>query len=328
MTVVGSDGDYLEPIEGVSTIGITNAERYDFIIDTEDKERKTYEIRFGGPPGEEANCNGLAAVAFLTYESSEVDQSTKPNFENSVNLPGRIINPLPTIEHPDSQEPLTVSDLRSATPMLNKEKPDKTFYLQFGDSTRGAHINNLKFDITTLGAPLLSQEDDLDRSQVCESSYAIDAVMCDPDTHELGCRCFHILEIELGDVVEIFMLNPIIDTNIAHPIHLHGYWHNVLGSGLFPANMTSPDYNISPYLEYVKELNENGSINKNLENPPRKDSLQTLTGGWVLVRFEANNPGYWIMHCHISYDQIEGQDIVFKVGNSDDWSIPEDFPKC
>jgi len=321
MTVIASDGDYLEPIEGVSTIGITNAERYDFVIDTLDKERKSYEIRFGGPPGEEANCNGLAAIAFLTYESSEVDQSTKPNFKKSINIPGRIINPLPTIKHPDSQEPLTVSDLRSASPLLDKKKPDKTFYLQFGDSDRGAHINNLKFDVTTLEIPLLSQEDDLDRSMICESSYAVDALLCDPSSDRHSCRCFHILEVELGDIVEIFMLNPTIDHNIAHPIHSHGYWHHVLGSGLFPPNVTS-------HLQYVKEQNENGNINRNLEYPPRKDSLQTLTGGWVLTRFLADNPGYWIMHCHISYDQIEGQDIIFKVGNSNDWSIPKDFPTC
>ena len=56
--------------------------------------------------------------------------------------------------------------------------------------------------------------------------------------------------------------------------------------------------------------------------------MQTAPGRYILTRFVADNPGYWIMHCHISFDQIEGQVLVVKVGNREDWKIPEDFPKC
>ena len=81
-------------------------------------------------------------------------------------------------------------------------------------------------------------------------------------------------------------------------------------------------------LTYVKNANENGEIPRNLEFPPTKDTITTIPGGYVLTRFYADHPGYWIMHCHMSFDQIEGQDMIFKVGNKEDWTIPDNFPKC
>ena len=144
--------------------------------------------------------------------------------------------------------------------------------------------------------------------------------LCNPETDENGCKCFHVLHVDIGDVVELFFINPAEDKPIAHPMHLHGYYFNVIASGPIPE---------SNPMEYVRMLNENGGIDRNLHHPPQKDSLQTRPGEFMLVRFIADNPGYWTMHCHISYDVIEGQALVINVGNSVyDWTVPQDFPKC
>ena len=143
--------------------------------------------------------------------------------------------------------------------------------------------------------------------------------LCNPETDENGCKCFHVLHVDIGDVVELFFINPAEDKPIAHPMHLHGYYFNIIASGPIPE---------SNPMEYVKMLNENGEIERNLHHPPQKDSLQTRPGEYMLVRFFADNPGYWTMHCHISYDVIEGQALVINVGNSNDWAVPQDFPKC
>jgi hypothetical protein len=37
----------------------------------------------------------------------------------------------------------------------------------------------------------------------------------------------------------------------------------------------------------------------NLENPPFRDTATLPKGGWVVFRFNANNPGLWILHCHL-----------------------------
>ena len=59
-------------------------------------------------------------------------------------------------------------------------------------------------------------------------------------------------------------------------------------------------------LTFVKNANENGELPRNLEFPPTKDTITTVPGGYVLAltRFYADHPGYWIMHCHMSFDQI------------------------
>ena len=142
-------------------------------------------------------------------------------------------------------------------------------------------------------------------SKYCKESYATEGLLCDPDQDKHGCACHHILHPETGDVVEMFLINPDLDEPIAHPVHLHGYFFNVIGSGTIPEE--------NP-LEFVKQQNEEGRIKRNLEDPPRKDTVQTSPGGFLLIRFHADNPGYWLMHCHISFDLVEGQVMVVRVG--------------
>ncbi|KAE8443950.1 hypothetical protein EG329_001174 [Mollisiaceae sp. DMI_Dod_QoI] len=68
----------------------------------------------------------------------------------------------------------------------------------------------------------------------------------------------------------------------AHPFHLHGhqFWELASGSGNF-------DY-------------ENGYVGLNTSNPMRRDTMTVNAYGWSLVRFVADNPGLWALHCHIS----------------------------
>ena len=33
--------------------------------------------------------------------------------------------------------------------------------------------------------------------------------------------------------------------------------------------------------------------------------------GWLLIAFETNNPGAWLMHCHIGWHQVEGLALQF-----------------
>jgi FtsP/CotA-like multicopper oxidase with cupredoxin domain len=65
-----------------------------------------------------------------------------------------------------------------------------------------------------------------------------------------------------------------------HPIHLHGHDFFVLGSGTGTFDASSATLNFA--------------------NPPRRDT-STLpgggNGGWLVIAFQANNPGAWLMHC-------------------------------
>jgi len=40
---------------------------------------------------------------------------------------------------------------------------------------------------------------------------------------------------------------------------------------------------------------------------PRRDSISLPQGGWLAIRFVADNPGAWLLHCHINSHLSVGQ---------------------
>jgi hypothetical protein len=69
-----------------------------------------------------------------------------------------------------------------------------------------------------------------------------------------------------------------------HPLHLHGHDFWVLGSG-------TGAYSSSDVLNY--------------DNPPRRDVATIIAGGWMVISFITDNPGSWLMHCHIAWHASE-----------------------
>lgn len=84
----------------------------------------------------------------------------------------------------------------------------------------------------------------------------------------------------------------VIQTTLAvpHPIHLHGHDFSVLaqGSGTYSS-----------------------SISLNLSNPPRRDTAMLPASGYLVLGFETDNPGAWLMHCHIGWHTSEGFALQF-----------------
>ena len=67
----------------------------------------------------------------------------------------------------------------------------------------------------------------------------------------------------------------------AHPIHLHGHDFVILAQ-------STARYNVST------------SINTfNFNNPPRRDVALLPSGGYLAIAFRPDNPGVWLLHCHI-----------------------------
>ncbi|KAG0538600.1 hypothetical protein BDA96_03G250500 [Sorghum bicolor] len=96
----------------------------------------------------------------------------------------------------------------------------------------------------------------------------------------------------------------------SHPFHLHGYNFFVVGRGLG---------NFDPAKDPAKY---------NLVDPPERNTVGVPAGGWTAIRFRADNPGVWFLHCH-----LEGLKIAFLVedGNGPDESVlppPKDLPEC
>ncbi|OTB09364.1 putative multicopper oxidase [Hypoxylon sp. CI-4A] len=96
--------------------------------------------------------------------------------------------------------------------------------------------------------------------------------------------------IELPDAnVWVYM---VINTELAipHPIHLHGHDFYIIAQG-------EGDYS--------------SDVTLNLDNPPRRDTAYLPASGYLAIAFETDNPGVWLMHCHIGWHTSEGFALQF-----------------
>ncbi|EQL00798.1 Multicopper oxidase family protein [Ophiocordyceps sinensis CO18] len=76
----------------------------------------------------------------------------------------------------------------------------------------------------------------------------------------------------------------------SHPVHLHGHSFRVLSS--FRAKGRDGWGSYNPF-----ESKSPSAIN--LENPLVKDTVTVPRRGHVVVRLAADNPGLWMLHCHM-----------------------------
>ncbi|KIW94119.1 uncharacterized protein Z519_05435 [Cladophialophora bantiana CBS 173.52] len=90
-----------------------------------------------------------------------------------------------------------------------------------------------------------------------------------------------------------------------HPIHLHGHDFAVLDQCV-PDSTTECDVS---------------KASLTLNNPPRRDVAFLPNGGYLIVAFRADNPGVWIMHCHIAFHASSGLAVQI-VENRERISIP------
>lgn len=97
----------------------------------------------------------------------------------------------------------------------------------------------------------------------------------------------------LGEWVYVIVESPI---PLGHPIHLHGHDFHILAHG---------------YGTY------DSSVELNLDNPPRRDVAflpgdgPTGQGGYLVLAFFTDNPGVWLMHCHIGWHVSMGFALQF-----------------
>lgn len=134
------------------------------------------------------------------------------------------------------------------------------------------------------------------------------------------CECSHVLSVKLNSVVEVIIVDEGVTFDANHPFHLHGHNFRVVGMRRLNASTT---------IEQVKAFDKAGLLKRNLKNAPIKDTVTVPDGGYTVIRFKADNPGYWLFHCHIEFHVEVGMALVFKVGEHNEMPpLPREFPTC
>ncbi|XP_070037428.1 laccase-7-like [Nicotiana tomentosiformis] len=124
-----------------------------------------------------------------------------------------------------------------------------------------------------------------------------------------------VKKVKFNATVEIVFQNTALIGIENHPIHLHGFNFYVLAQGFG---------NYNPAVDRKKF---------NLFNPQERNTIGVPVGGWAVIRFRANNPGVWLMHCHLDVHLPWGLATSFVVENGPTPSTrlpppPPDLPKC
>ncbi|GLA74358.1 hypothetical protein AtubIFM55763_005599 [Aspergillus tubingensis] len=86
----------------------------------------------------------------------------------------------------------------------------------------------------------------------------------------------------------------------AHPMHLHGHdfallkqSYEKLNDKLFDGNHTA---DLQKFIDTELEYN----------NPARRDVVLLPRGGYIVIAFKVDNPGAWLLHCHIAWHASGG----------------------
>ncbi|MQL77104.1 hypothetical protein Taro_009497 [Colocasia esculenta] len=118
-----------------------------------------------------------------------------------------------------------------------------------------------------------------------------------------------------NETVQVVLQDTGIIATESHPVHLHGFNFFVVGSGIG---------NFDPKKDAVKF---------NLVDPAERNTVGVPTGGWTAIRFRADNPGVWFLHCHLELHTTWGLKMAFLVddGKGPNQSLlppPKDLPAC
>ncbi|KAL6126708.1 hypothetical protein ACLB2K_074754 [Fragaria x ananassa] len=118
-----------------------------------------------------------------------------------------------------------------------------------------------------------------------------------------------------NSTVQIVLQDIAIILPESHPIHLHGFNFFVIGTGL---GNFDPDKDPKTF---------------NLVDPVERNTVSVPTGGWTAIRFRADNPGIWFLHCHLEVHTTWGLKMAFLVDNGEGpneslTAPPSDLPTC
>ncbi|KAL8218115.1 hypothetical protein R6Q57_021488 [Mikania cordata] len=124
-----------------------------------------------------------------------------------------------------------------------------------------------------------------------------------------------VYPLAYNSTVQVVMQGNAVIAPESHPIHLHGFNFFVVGKGI-------GDY------DPVNDPNK-----FNLVDPVERNTLNVPTAGWTALRFRADNPGVWFLHCHLEVHTTWGLKMAFVVENGEgpNESIippPKDLPAC
>ena len=371
LTVVATDGYWLEPVKDVDYIIIHTGERYDFLLSATNTDgpndfwmrAETLEvnIRGSGPPYQTL---GHAAEAVLHYkqpgDSDDPDvnvpstqyeeiKDNSPPIECTSTNPCRAVN-CPFLDfHPSYNitcvnvkdlrllEPTPPKELPNANPKDSEECPDCSHFINFNfeGESQTSSVNGRNFIFPSF--PPQTQHRQFERKDT-KCNLTAD---CNPFT--AACTCVHVIDIPQDETVQM-VFSSIGLVGSPHPIHLHGHTFHVVHVGYPEYDSTTGfvgNHNSDIHCDDI-DCTKEGCNTRRCTRPSwaepkefsidaktvRKDTVMVPAGGYVVINFISDNPGWWFLHCHIEVHQLQGMALIVNEISDKQPKPPIGMNKC
>lgn len=148
------------------------------------------------------------------------------------------------------------------------------------------------------------------------------------------CQCTYYEKLEMNKSYQLVLSNIGDGKGLSHPIHLHGYHFYIVKMGFGSYDSTSAEFlqetndirclgestpnmcNSEIWKSNAWVTNPNSIPGIKLSHPPIKDTIIVPSGGYVVIRFKANNPGPWFFHSQVNFHTTNGMGMVLFVGDN------------
>ncbi|EFJ21994.1 hypothetical protein SELMODRAFT_105894 [Selaginella moellendorffii] len=320
ITVVETDGDYTKPYSTTS-IMITPGQTTNVLLTTDQPVGRYY---MGASPYMSAMnvpFRMTPTLAILEYAGSNASSTpVMPNFPQSndtafVTTFSTSLRSLANAQHPEPV-PQTITSNFFLTVGLGAKPCDANFGCQGPNGSKfTASVSNISFvlpSVSVLQAYFFNISNVFSPDFPAQPLNVFDYTG-NPPSNITPLRGTRAAVIPFNASVQMVLQDTSILGVENHPIHLHGFSFYIVGQGF-------------------GNFNNSAAAAFNLVDPPRRNTVAVPVGGWAAIRFWADNPGVWYMHCHLEIHTSWGLATTFIVqngpGNQTLPPPPPDLPQC
>ncbi|GFZ10971.1 laccase 17 [Actinidia rufa] len=331
VTVVETDAIYVKPFE-TDTLLIAPGQTTNVLLRTKPNFPATNFLMTARPYATgQGTFDNSTVAGILEYQSPSLHSTVpvknlplfKPNLPplNDTSFATNFTNRLKSLasaQYP-ANVPLKVDKHFFFTVGLGTNPCDQNKACQGPNGTKfGASVNNVSFVQPTTA--LLQAHFSGQSNGVYSPSFPFSPAHWfnftgNPPNNTMVGNGTKVVVLPFNTSVELVMQDTSILGVESHPLHLHGFNFFVVGQGFG---------NYDP---------KNDPKKFNLVDPIERNTVGVPSGGWVAIRFLADNPGVWFMHCHLEAHTSWGLKMAWLVldGNLPNQKLPPppaDLPKC
>ncbi|XP_059627072.1 laccase-12-like [Cornus florida] len=328
LTVVGADAAYLKPFT-TSVIMLGPGQTTDVLITADQPPARYYIAARAYASAQGAPFDNTTTTAILEYKTASCttkcstttpvsaslpaynDTATATAFTTTLRSPKKVPVPTDIDENLLFTVGLGLNKCPSGASAQNCQGPNGTRFT--------ASMNNVSFVLPSSFSLLQAHQQgirgvfsaDFPAAPPVKFDYTgnVSRSLWQPAT---GTKVYRL---KYGSRVQLVLQGTSIFTAENHPIHLHGYDFYIVAEGFG---------NFNPQKDTAKF---------NLVDPPMRNTASVPVKGWAAIRFVADNPGIWFLHCHLDVHITWGLAMAFLVedGVGELQALqppPEDLPLC